>query len=150
MTEKLQVGDVFIAPSLAHATYKLDSANYAPDRSQLEVSKYDKGRKVICYRTETRDGGWSRRVEMVVDLAATDSARGDAEFVVTSAGMSGGGTGHGPHDVYPDGWGVRAKRLRPDGSYDPDGEQVFFYQSGCFTNVLDDARKVREMKMTFA
>jgi len=58
----------------------------------------------------------------------------DTLWVVASTEMSGGGTGHGPHDVYPDGWGVRATQV--DGEGVPTGETLFFRQSGCFTNEL--------------
>lgn len=73
---------------------------------------------------------------------AFDESRPSAKFVVTRAEAAGGGTGHGPHDVYPDGWEVVAKRLHVDGSYDPDGETILFYQTGqlgshCYTCQAD-------------
>ena len=49
------------------------------------------------------------------------------KYVVTRTGMGGGGTGHGPGDIYPNGWNVRAQFVgRP-------WQIVEFYQSGCFT-----------------
>lgn len=53
-------------------------------------------------------------------------------WVVEDARMGGGGTGHGPHDIYPDGWQVTVRRLKR-GKYDPKGDTIRFYQSGCFT-----------------
>jgi hypothetical protein len=83
-------------------------------------------------------------------------------YVVEEAKMAGGGTGHGPHDVYPDGWQVTASKLawacdpsiaehfeeafnklkatekgRPNLDellrYDPKARTIQFYQSGCFS-----------------
>ena len=62
-----------------------------------------------------------------------DETRPDAKFVVIRASMSGGGTGMGPHDIYPDGWYIEARRLNNDGTDDGKGEIVEFYQTGCFT-----------------
>ncbi len=74
------------------------------------------------------------------------------DYVVVRAYMGGGGgTGHGPNDVYPDGWDVTAKKLSDDGGYDPDGEEIRFYQSGSFTamNKPEDVPVLRTMKQTF-
>lgn len=57
------------------------------------------------------------------------------KYVVEYAAMEGGGTAHGPHDRYPDGWHIRARKLNADGSYDPHGVEIRFYQSGAFTVV---------------
>lgn len=80
---------------------------------------------------------------------AFDETRPSATFVVTRAEAAGGGTGHGPHDIYPDGWEVVAKRLNADGSYNPDGERILFYQTGqlgqSFT-CLADAEVVGKMR----
>lgn len=75
-------------------------------------------------------------------VAKTDDCEvGDSLWVVIKTEMSGGGTGHGPHDVYPDGWGVTAAEITEDGS--PTGRRIFFRQSGCFTNeLLPDAVKI--------
>jgi hypothetical protein len=55
-------------------------------------------------------------------------------FVVTGTEMSGGGTGHGPGDIYPDGHGVTAQRITTEGW--AMGDKVFFRQSGSFTNMI--------------
>jgi hypothetical protein len=49
------------------------------------------------------------------------------QFVVVATQTTGGGTGHGPHDVYPDGHQVKAKSLQANGEL-----EVLFYQTGCF------------------
>lgn len=73
------------------------------------------------------------------------------KWVVEETAMTGGGTGHGPHDVYPDGWHVSARRLTTLGYYDPTGMTTHFYQSGCFTNMIrpDEVTVVGKMKRTF-
>jgi len=78
-----------------------------------------------------------------------DSGRLVGEYVVADTAFDGGGTGHGPHDVYPSGHHVFAQKLADNGSYDPDGIQVDFYQSGCFTAMIEDVKVVRKMKRRF-
>ena len=57
-------------------------------------------------------------------------------YVVYKTSHDGGGTGHGPHDVYPDGHHVFAERL------DDPSVKVDFYQSGSFTAMLPDLQAV--------
>lgn len=65
------------------------------------------------------------------------------EYVVTSTVMDGGGTGHGPHDVYPDGYHVFLKSI--------DGEhEVDFYQSGCFTAVNENVEVIGEAEISYS
>ena len=132
----LRVGDVFTSSSLASANFTHDRG--VVNRKVLQVN----GEKSVkrCW-TENGPDGWKRSRQDIVDLDGFDESRGRAEFVVIATTLNGGGTGHGPRDVFPDGWGVYAKRLAPDGQYDPDGEEVFFRQSGCFSNLLYDVIK---------
>lgn len=52
------------------------------------------------------------------------------KYVVYKTTFDGGGCGHGPHDIYPNGHHVFCKKLR-------DNEiQIDFYQSGCFAGLL--------------
>ena len=57
-------------------------------------------------------------------------------YVVYKTAMDGGGTGHGVHDVYPNGHHVFAERL------DDPSVKVDFYQSGCFTAMLPELKPV--------
>lgn len=57
-------------------------------------------------------------------------------YVVFKTAFDGGGTGHGPHDVFPDGHHVYCERL------DDLTVKVDFYQSGCFTSMLPDLKPV--------
>ena len=131
MTDFLQVGEVFICPRFAtDCSYKNDNGEV--DKSKLEIGRYQS--EVTHVWTEHKEGGWSRQRREILDVDANDPSRATAPFVVTSTEMSGGGEGHGPGDAYPDGWGVHAKRLNDDNTWDPDGEEIFFRQSGSFTN----------------
>ena len=58
-------------------------------------------------------------------------------YVVICTEYGGGGTGHGPHDVYPDGHQVFARKLGRNGKFNKRGLAVNFYQSGCFTAMID-------------
>lgn len=78
------------------------------------------------------------------DLERTDTVIGkyyhSGRYLAVKCLYKGGGTGHGPHDVYPDGWNVEAVKVADEkmtGSCDEgdiiNSEKVSFYQSGCFT-----------------
>lgn len=54
----------------------------------------------------------------------------EGRYVVYKTARDGGGTGMGPHDVYPDGHHVYCERL------DDRAVKVDFYQSGCFTAMI--------------
>ena len=73
------------------------------------------------------------------------------EYVVVKTTFDGGSTGGGMngHDDYPDGHHVICKALNSDGSYNPNGVEASFYQSGCFTCMLPDIEPVRKMEMKF-
>lgn len=67
------------------------------------------------------------------------------EFIVMKTTFDGGSTGR---DAYPDGHHIHAQRLNENGTYNPEGEKIDFYQSGCFTNEILDLVKTRTMKVT--
>jgi hypothetical protein len=54
------------------------------------------------------------------------------EYVVYKTCYDGGGTGMGPHDVFPDGHHVFCESLE-DRSV-----RVDFYQTGCFTAMIEE------------
>jgi TnpA family transposase len=85
------------------------------------------------------------------ELGAYDASRITAKFVVEEAKLQGGGTAHGPGDIYPNGWYVRARRLNKDKSYNPKGEVICFYMSGCFTCIVElkDLQVIGKMRMKF-
>jgi len=62
------------------------------------------------------------------------------EYIVYKTTMDGGGTGHGPHDVYPDGHHVFCEKA------DDSEVKVDFYQSGAFTAMITDIKPVGKAK----
>jgi hypothetical protein len=61
-------------------------------------------------------------------------------YIVVRTAMTGGGTGHGPHDVFPDGWSVTARMVGRM------HQEVSFYQSGCFTAMNEEVEVVGKAK----
>ncbi len=57
-------------------------------------------------------------------------------YVVYKTAKDGGGTGMGPHDVYPNGHHVFCERM------DDQSVKVDFYQSGCFTAMITNIEPV--------
>lgn len=86
-----------------------------------------------------------------------DRSRGRAAFVAVRAEMEDGGVAMWS-DEYPDGWHVVAQRLDwdPGGTcapeFDPAGEFIEFYQSGCFNcRVLpEDVKVIGHMDRVYA
>jgi hypothetical protein len=74
------------------------------------------------------------------------------EYVVVEAGYSGGGAESPslrPNDIYPDGWLIKAKKLK-DGKYSKSGKAISFFQSGSFTAVNESVKTIRTLEQTFA
>jgi hypothetical protein len=79
-----------------------------------------------------------------------DPKLGKGQWVVIKTRMSGGGTGHGPHDIYPDGWTLTLRKLHKksnDINWKVPSQE--FYQSGSFTSsfMLEDPVLVRKVKV---
>lgn len=156
MTSQAKVGDVITSPDFAYCVAAYDIVwNNAKQRKvaivqakKLTVDGYKtKGHPVQFSAYHNRDG---RTVEDIVETGSFDASRADAEFIVERTVMDGGGTGHGKHDVFPDGWHVYARRLGRERQYYPQAEQIQFYQSGCFNCVVPEVRVVGKMTQTFA
>jgi hypothetical protein len=58
------------------------------------------------------------------------------KYVVYKTAFEGGGTGMGDHDIFPDGWHVYCEKLTNPFI------KVDFYQSGCFTAVIEKIEPV--------
>ena len=58
------------------------------------------------------------------------------KYIVYKTSHDGGGTGHGPHDVYPDGHHVFCEKA------DQTEVKVDFYQSGCFTAMIEEIEPI--------
>lgn len=68
-------------------------------------------------------------------------------YVVEKTTFDGGGTGHGPGDVYPDGHHVVATKLKKDNEYSATGTKVEFYQTGAFNCMIEPKDIQAEGKM---
>jgi len=123
------------------------------EKDFLEVGDVIKSRKFAFGDSDEEDNEEEKIIFVDGETKEDyDQSRGQAKFVVEEAQMEGGGTGMGPGDVYPDGWAVYARRLHDDGTYDPKGEVIMFYMSGCFNNMvyMEDIEIVGKMKRQFA
>lgn len=127
-----QIGDIIISPKFAFGYY--DSENViavdGKTREHQDTSRIGEDERV---EIAARTGKISPKTR-TIELGAFDESRASAKFVVESAKMQGGDTGR---DEYPDGWHVRARRLNEDDFYNPDGELIQFYMSGCFTYMIE-------------
>ena len=74
------------------------------------------------------------------------------EYVVIHTEVSGGGNQGTPSgsEHYPDGHLVKAKKLLTDGTFDEEGIEISFYQSGSFTAMNPSVPVVRKMKAEYA
>ena len=79
-------------------------------------------------RTEKRSDGWERVTEETLDLRPNATDLGTRVWLVRHVSLKGGGTGHGPHDVYENGHHVIAMS--------DDRMHVHFFQTGCFRGVV--------------
>ena len=66
------------------------------------------------------------------------------KYVVTGTSLSGGGTGMGPHDVYPDGHHVKAQHVVHSNL------KIEFYQSGSFTCKLQNKSAIGRATATWS
>lgn len=147
-----QIGDIIASPKFAYGYYD------GEDKKIVSIDGQTKKQPVTFTIGEDERVAEAARTGKIppktrrVDLGAYDKSRGGAKFVVENAALEGGGTGHGPFDVYPDGWHVTARRLKKDGTYDPSGECITFYMTGSFTIMVDskDLRIVGKMERSFA
>ena len=96
-------------------------------------------------KTVTVKGKEYHRVESV---EVFDYSPGVGTYVVTATEFPGGGTGHGPHDIFPNGHKVTASRLMRNGNLSRK-DTISFYQSGCFNAMIEDVPVIRRMKMKF-
>lgn len=72
------------------------------------------------------------------------------EFLVVRTIEDGGGCdSYRPSESYPNGHHVFLKRLNDDGTYNENGQEVNFYESGSFTCVNENVVVVRKLNVTF-
>lgn len=127
--------------------YSVDSSNILKYKQQLAMDIASEFNNYLGYHLKLNDA--LSYVESVVGNKVDNNTfvLESGEFVVVKTAMEGGGRSH--NDEYPDGHRVYCKRLNADGTYNPDGFEIQFYQSGCFTNVVepDKITPIRTMRM---
>lgn len=72
-----------------------------------------------------------------------DTSNLAGRYIVTSTSMTGGGTGMGPHDVYPDGHLVKCQMANQPLM------KLSFYQTGSFTAMITDIEPVGKATATW-
>ena len=146
------VGDIIVSSKFAYGYYE------GEDKKFIIIDGATTKHPVTSYISEDErvaaaaKSGKIPSKTRTVELGAHDPSRAEAKFVIEAANMEGGGTGHGPGDVYPDDWHVKARRLNDDGTYNPNGEVIQFFMGGCFAYMIDlkDVQVVGKMQMRFA
>jgi hypothetical protein len=84
--------------------------------------------------------------DMYRHFMSTNRVKG-LEFLVERTAMEGGSTG-GLQES-PNGWHVTARQLNRDGTYNPRGNVITFYQSGDFNTMVEKVKVIGKMKMEF-
>jgi hypothetical protein len=154
-----QVSDVIRSIRFVYGERSFDENNkritVGRDEPKYIVSRYPTDDEVVAYvRKYNKMPSEGASVEE--DYGSVDLTRAKAEYVVIEAKMQGGGSGmgviYGHNDEYPDGWHVVAKRLGNGRKWNPNGEEIQFYVTGCFINMIPSNKilKVGEMKLSFA
>lgn len=150
-----QVGDVIRSIRFVYGERSFAETNkridVGRDTPKYIVNRYPTEKETIAYVKEHNTMP-PKGAYIEEDYGSVDLTRAKVEYVVIEARMQGGGTGHGPHDVYPDGWHVVAKRLDDGRKWNPEGEEIEFYMTGCFMNMIppNKVKIVGKMKVGFA
>jgi len=61
----------------------------------------------------------------------------EGSYLVEKTTVDGGGTGHGPGDIYPDGHHVYARRLLKGTEWNTAVQLIDFWQSGSFNRMIE-------------
>lgn len=132
-TEQAQIGDIITSSEFVDGHYKLLRSDKKKRIPEIDRSKVFIGTSnYLCSYRDSIDNDTGEIINKDLSLSAKDESRGKARFVVEEAFSNGGGAmmGMGGHmESYHDGWHVRARRLNGDGTYNPKGELIDFYQT---------------------
>lgn len=130
----LVVGDIFKSATLVkEARYSIDGENgdYSVNKQKLVLSP----NAAVPFKHEY----------LKKSIKPTPASMKGAKWIVVATELSGAGSAH--NDTYPDGWGVWARRLKDDGSIDPDGQYIFFRQTGPFNDVVSDVKTLSHINL---
>ena len=157
MAQKMPVvGSVISSPEFAYGYHDFDNEDGTPNpiividgetQSHIVSESYSEEERVAAALKGKKLPKWHE-----IDYGAYDKSRGMAKFVVERAEMEGGSTGGGMsgHDDYPDELHVTARKLHPNGKYNPEGELIdFYYPHGCHTNSVNHLTFYSQMKRVF-
>ena len=106
-----------------------------------DIIELEKGHKVYAdvpehFLYSNKRGSFSLAHGLIILNEEVDYLCG--EYVVYKTSFDGGGTGMGPHDIFPNGHHVYCEKLK-----DP-LIRVDFYQSGCFTAMNEHIKPIRK------
>jgi hypothetical protein len=150
LEKRLQVGDIIKSKQFAFGRYEgvFNKSKYLVANKELITVDGETRTNPVNFRKPGTEEHTNSKY-ICVDLGAYDESRGNSSFVVEEAKLDGGGTGHGPYDIYPDGWHILARKLGKDETYDPKGQLIQFYQDGSFDCVISEIEVVGKMKRMF-
>lgn len=69
------------------------------------------------------------------------------KYGVTKTSEEGGGVGMGLYDFYPNGHYVTCRRMLRNGEF---GEVVSFYQTGCFTVMIEEIKPIGRFEIKYS
>jgi hypothetical protein len=126
----LRVGQVFTCSRFEELVGQVKLDFGGEKKPEVDYENLELGNGPIVHTTWTeKKGNWSQEHKLELDLRPERDFT-HVHFIVLKVALIGGGTGMGPHDVYPDGHWVYAKEV--------DGEHfVRFHQSGCFRCMVE-------------
>ena len=133
MIRLLKVGDIFISDTLNNMLYGEivhTEGNVEPFISFDVLHTEDYECDTVVVWTEKKEDGWTRTRETKVKTKVVDPIFKNAIWEVIATEITGGGTAMGPHDIFPDGHYVSAKRVNGT-------ETLHFYQTGCFRGMIE-------------
>jgi len=144
-TNHANIGDIINSEEFAFGYYesKYDSNGYMhidKDKS-ITVDGRTETYPFQYYNSKNSD---SDSKLLTTDLSAYNKSRGQANFIVEDARLS-----DGSGNDWPDGWRIIARRLSKDNFYNPKGELIQFYQSGCFSCMIKEVNVVGKMQQQF-
>lgn len=156
MKRTLLEGDVFQTPELGNVHYEGVTSEHKAPTANKKVLELGHPYSLTCTWNELDEKEFTkkhRNVKVPVGVGKKNRTRlANSKWLVVKTEMTGGGTGHGPNDVYPDGHKVTAIRLNDDDSYSENNQTVQFWQTGSFNSMIeiDQIRLLGTMKQTWA
>lgn len=143
MTYKETVGAVLFGTHFTHCKHDTTHEN---GKLVLVPSplKFGRGGPVQWDEKQSAPGGWERKITHSTDTSNVDPTRTHAKYIVLQITMEPVSTGR--DSGYGGGPRIHVKRLAPDGSFDPNGEEIV-YTRGCYNADLNEDVEILEVLM---